>query len=239
MIHIGTSGWSYEHWKKVFYPAGLAATKQLSYYAQYFSVVEINSTFYRIPSEKAVLNWKKQTPPSFIFALKANNYITHIKRLKENSFRFMQVVSLLEEKLGPLLFQLPPSFKKNRERLEEFLSKLPEKHLYVFEFRHDSWYTDEIYDLLKHYQTALCITDLNGNLSPLEITAPFTYIRLHGPKQSYTGSYSSQQLRRWASHLVEWKRQKISSYCFFDNDEKAFAIKNANSIIKILMQQNK
>lgn len=236
-IFIGTSGWHYEHWNRIFYPEALPSGKRLRYYADFFSTVEINNTFYRLPSEETVKSWVKATPSMFLFSIKASNYITHTKKLKdskETTERFFQRILLFKKKLGPILFQLPPSFKKNSERLEEFFQNLPKGYLYVLEFRHESWETDAIYDLLKKYKIALCISDLNGRLTPLEITAPFTYLRLHGPRSAYRGSYSSQQLMLWKKRVQQWKDQKIPSFCYFDNDEKGYALRDALRLKKNL-----
>jgi uncharacterized protein YecE (DUF72 family) len=236
-IHIGTSGWFYEHWNEAFYPEGLPQHERLNYYSEFFSIVEINTTFYHIPKEETVKNWAKQTPSPFVFAIKANQFITHRKRLldfEETTPIFFKRINLLKKKKGPILFQLPPSFKKNLERLKEFIMKLPHDALYTFEFRHPTWYDDETYTLLKQNDISLTITDLNGTLSPTEVTAPFVYIRLHGPKKAYKGSYSVQQLKSWREQLLVWADAGISSYCFFDNDEKAYAIKDALRLKKIL-----
>jgi uncharacterized protein YecE (DUF72 family) len=236
MIFIGTSGWSYPHWNKVFYPEDLAESKHLRFFTEHFPTVEINNTFYRFPSEKALLKWHSVPPSGFVFAIKANRYITHIKRLKEpekTAKDFLQRIDLLKEKLGPILFQLPPSFKKDRERLEAFIKVLPRKHLYVFEFRHSSWDDEEIYSLLRKNNIAYCISDLNRVLSPLVVTADFVYIRLHGPTASYKGSYSKKELGIWEKRIKDWAKNKISTYCYFDNDEKGFAIKDAERLLKV------
>jgi len=233
---VGTSGWSYEHWDEVFY-LGTPASKRLSFYAEHFSAVEINSTFYHLTSEKTVKNWAQATPKEFIFAVKASRYITHTKRLKDPQItvrNFLKSITLLKRKLGPILFQLPPSFKLNYDRLKEFIEHLPKDHLYTFEFRHPSWYTDEIYQLLHEYNIALCITDLEGTLSPIEVTSQFVYIRLHGPKKAYRGSYSAQALKQWMKRIEDWNGQKKAVYLFFDNDEKGDAIQDAKRLKRLL-----
>lgn len=227
---IGTSGWSYEHWKGVFYPADLPAASKLDFYSSQFSVVEINTTFYHMPSQKTVENWYATTPKHFTFAVKASRYITHLKRLKDcqdSIENFLERVGLLKEKLGPILFQLPPSFQRNDERLEAVLSQLPKSLKYVFEFRHASWEVQDVYDLLDRYKVGFCISDLGGKLSPLEVTGSFAYIRLHGPQKAYQGSYSDAQLKKWKERIEAWSSHKKNTYCFFDNDEKAYAIFDA------------
>lgn len=238
LIQVGASGWYYEHWDKIFYPEKLKSAERLPFYAEYFNTVEINNTFYRLPSKDAVTNWYERTPENFIFSIKASRYITHIKRLKIDSLdrtnEFFDNIKLLKHKLGPILFQLPPSFKYNHERIVEFIEHLPKDIESVFEFRHPTWYVDEIYQLLQKNKIALCVSDLNGKLSPIEVTAKFTYIRLHGPHLAYRGYYSKPQLKKWAQRLEEWASHGITSYCYFDNDEKGYAIQDAQKLKEIL-----
>lgn len=232
--HIGTSGWYYEHWNEAFYPKDLKQKDRLKYYSNHFQTVEINSTFYHLPKESVVKNWHLQVPKKFIFSVKASQYITHRKRLlndEESVQLFYKRAEFLEDNLGPILFQLPPSFKEDKERLRHFLTQLSKHHRHTFEFRHASWYCQEIYDLLHKHKIALCITDLSGKLSPLEITSNFTYLRLHGPKKAYRGSYSSQTLKKWKERIQEWNKQKIEVFCYFDNDEKGFAAQDAKRLI--------
>jgi uncharacterized protein YecE (DUF72 family) len=236
-IYIGTSGWYYDHWENTFYPEDTAPLERLPYYATQFGTVEINNTFYHLPLEKSVENWYQKVPKNFIFSVKASRYITHLKRLRdpvESTKYFFERLKPLKEKMGPILFQLPPSFKKELERLEEFLSCL-EKGLHTFEFRHSSWYSDDTYDLLKRYSAALCITDLKGKLSPEEVTSKFVYIRLHGPQApAYTGSYGPEKLKAWKKRIEKWSDQKLAVYCYFDNDEKSFATQDARELLRQL-----
>lgn len=235
-IHIGTSGWSYEHWKKNFYPEGMPSKKWLHFYSNQFSTVEINSTFYHLPLQSTIRNWHEQVPDHFLFSLKASRYITHLKRLKEGKKSlklFYKTIADLQNKIGPILFQLPPSFKMDKERLTEFMAQLSADFSYVFEFRHDSWFVEEIYDLLSKNNIALCISDLKGKLSPEIITASFTYIRLHGPKNAYKGFYGLSKLRNWKSKMENWAKD-ISVFCYFDNDEKGYAIQDAKKLKKMV-----
>lgn len=228
-IWIGTSGWSYEHWKDNFYPKGLPSAQWLNYFGEHFPTVEVNSSFYRTPSVTTVKNWFAQVPETFLFSIKANRTITHRKRLKDCADSvdfFYKSLRGLKGKTGPLLFQLPPFFPLNMERFTEFIALLDNTHQHVFEFRHPTWFTDEIYDLLSKKRIALCITDLNGKLTPEEITAPFTYIRLHGPRKAYQGSYGPTKLRTWKKKIDAWAKD-TSVYCYFDNDEKGFAVQDA------------
>lgn len=236
-IHIGTSGWYYKHWDDVFYPKEVKSTDRLHFYAAQFCTVEVNTTFYHLPSLETVKNWNDLVPKNFIFSIKASRYITHIKRLvdyEKSLPKFFESLKSIQSKLGPILFQLPPSFEKNAERLEAFLKHLKKDHNYTFEFRHPSWFDDEIYSLLKHYQAALCITDLGGSLSPEEITAKFIYIRLHGPKSAYQGYYGTKKLTIWKDKLLKWAHEGLSIYCYFDNDEKGYAIQDASELKKMI-----
>lgn len=236
-VYIGTSGWSYEHWKNNFYPADLKTDRWLNFFADSFVTVEINNTFYRMPSEAAVNNWYKQVPDDFIFSVKASRYISHVKRLNDchDSLEYLySKVRLLKEKAGPILVQLPPFFKANKERLMEFASCLDRKMQHVMEFRHESWFTEEIYEVLRENNIALCLTDLKGEQSPEVITADFTYLRLHGPKEeAYQGSYSDEQIKTLKNKIQRWGRE-VSVYCYFDNDEKGYAIQDAKRLLNAL-----
>lgn len=228
-IFIGTSGWSYNHWKENFYPNGLKTSNWLNYYGQVFSTVEVNTTFYHTPLVSTTKNWYTQVPSDFLFSIKASRYITHLKRLNdcEKSLEFFyKSLTNLKSKIGPILFQLPPSFKANKSRLIEFITLLDKQHKYTFEFRHETWFTDEIYELLAKNNIALCITDLNGIQSPKVLTADFTYMRLHGPHKAYVGSYGPAKLKAWKKEIKKWATQ-TSVYCYFDNDEKGYAIQDA------------
>lgn len=231
-IYIGTSGWSYAHWKENFYPQGLKSNQWLNHYSSVFSTVEVNTTFYHLPLISTIKNWHNQVPHHFLFSVKASRYITHQKRLidcSESLNLFYKSLNGLKEKIGPILFQLPPSFKMNKDRLIEFISLLSNDYNYVFEFRHASWFNDDIYELLLKKGIALCITDLNGALSPEIITSHFTYIRLHGPHHAYQGSYGTKNLKLWKNKIENWV-DKTSVYCYFDNDEKGYAIQDAKSL---------
>ena len=230
-IHIGTSGWHYAHWRGPFYPEDLAASRMLRWYVQHFDSVELNNTFYRLPTDDALKVWYEQTPSNFCFALKASRYITHRKRLlePENTVKnFLPKIEKLGKKLGPILFQLPPRWHANHERLEELLEILPRTHRYAFEFRDASWNNPTIYEVLRRYNSAYCISEIAGYQSPLELTADFVYVRLHGPgERAYQGEYSQAQLRRWATLIEGWKDRLRQVFFYFDNDQFGFAAKNA------------
>jgi uncharacterized protein YecE (DUF72 family) len=235
-LRIGTSGWHYKHWRGSFYPAKLPAAEMLAWYGPHFSTVEINNTFYRLPTEDALLTWRQNAPPGFTFSVKASRFITHLKRLREPHDPielFLSRVDLLGDRLGPILFQLPPNWPLNFERLEQFLPALPTKHRYAFEFRDQSWYTAHTYELLRRHNVALCLHDWRGMSWPMELTADFTYIRLHGPTGTYQGNYTSGMLRTWAKRIQQW--QKLADvFVYFNNDQGGYAIKNAKSLEQLL-----
>ena len=235
-IRIGTSGWSYKHWRGLFYPQGIKATEEFGYYQEFFSTVELNSPFYRLPSKETFVKWKAATADDFQFSVKASRFITHMKKLKdpaESIARFMENVSGLQEKLGPILFQLPPNWKINKERLSEFLEKLPATFRYAFEFRNPSWYSDEIYELLEKHNCAFCIYELAHHLTPLQVTADLIYIRLHGPGDHYQGSYDDETLKVWAKRCIDWQK-KHDVFVYFDNDIGGHAPDNAKRLIEMV-----
>lgn len=237
-IYIGTSGWHYKHWKKVFYPDGLADDQQFDFYASRFDTVEINNSFYRLPTAETFASWRKQAPADFIFAVKGSRFITHMKKLnmdKEGIQLFFSYVRYLKKKLGPILFQLPPRWKFNAERFQHFLSILPSKYRYAFEFRDPSWYNQQTYDLLKKYNCAFCVYELAGHQSPDVITAGFVYMRAHGPTdQKYQGSYSSARLKKLAKKCLLWQKQRLDVYVYFDNDQAGYAAFNAEELMRLI-----
>src|ERR1051326_5254142 len=189
-VPIGKSGWHYKHWVGTFYPPKLPPSKMLAFYLQHFDTVEINNSFYRLPSEEAFAAWREATPPDFCFAVKGSRFITHNKKLKDPEpalDRLLPKVDVLGSKLGPILFQLPPQWQINLERLESFLRALPNDYHFAFEFRNETWNVNPVYDLLRRYNAAYCMFHLAGFQSPIEITADFTYVRLHGPGGKYQG----------------------------------------------------
>ena len=210
----------------------------LEFYVQRFDTVEINNSFYRLPSEEAFREWRKNTPPGFCFAVKGSRFITHNKKLKdpEPSLELLLPrAEKLKEKLGPILFQLPPMWRLNVERLEGFLGALPRRHRYSFEFRNETWNTPAVYEILRKHNAAYCMFQLAGFQSPLEITADFAYIRLHGPGGKYQGSYSDAELREWADRIRSWRRGLEAVYVYFDNDEAAYAAHNALRLKELLV----
>jgi uncharacterized protein YecE (DUF72 family) len=199
----------------------------LQFYAGRFGTTELNGVFYRTPTEAAVRAWAEQTPDDFVFAWKASKFITHWKRLSETSVNSIALLDsrlrLLDGKVGPVLFQLPPQFHKNRSRLEGFLKLLPSRRRYAFEFRHPSWYEDDILDVLRNNDVALCISDHRDAPSPWLATASFVYVRGHGPGGHYRGHYRSETLARWKRWLLAMRRAGRTAYVYFDNDQKSAA----------------
>ena len=214
MVHVGTSGYNYPEWKRSFYPADLSASKMLPYYAARFTCVEINYTFYRMPTAKAVAGWAAATPPSFVFALKAPQRITHHRRLRdidEPLTYFRDVARTLGAQLGPLLFQLPPTFRKDAVRLGDLLAMLPRDLRTAFEFRHHSWFDDDVYAVLRAWNAALCVADTETGTTPLIATADFGYLRLRD------GDYTEPELAEWAARLrsQDWR----DAYVFFKHED--------------------
>ena len=236
-IYIGTSGWHYGHWLGPFYPKNLEKKEMLNYYLQFFSTTEINNSFYKLPAQNTFQNWAETVPKEFTFSVKANRYITHMKKLKNADdalHNFLDGIKPLKNKLGAILFQLPPNWKCNIERLKAFLELLPSEKQYAFEFRNSNWWNEAVYDLLKDHGAAFCIFELAGVLSPIISTADFIYIRLHGPNDAYQGLYSEEALQEWADRIAKWTQQQKIVYCYFDNDQEGFAVRNALRLKQIL-----
>lgn len=241
-IHIGTSGWHYTHWRGPFYPQDLSDSHYLEYYAARFGAVEINNSFYHLPQEETLLHWRDGVPDDFVFAVKGSRYLTHMKKLKdpeEGLAKFFGRMEVLGHRMGPVLFQLPPKWRANPQRLADFLACLPEQHRYAFEFRDPSWFSQPVYELLAQHQAAFCIYDLAGNTTPKRVTCNFVYIRLHGPNAAYEGSYDPQTLAGWAGALSTWNRQGKDIYCYFDNDQAGYAPQNALRLNQMLGQTSR
>jgi uncharacterized protein YecE (DUF72 family) len=211
----------------------------LAHYIEHFDTVELNNSFYKLPAKTSLAAWRDSTPPHFHFAVKGSRFLTHMKKLRnaeEGLMRFLDAVDVLEPKLGPILFQLPPNWELNLERLAGFLALLPRHHRCAFEFRTISWNTPEAYALLAKYNAAYCIFELAGHLSPLEVTADFVYLRLHGPGGKYQGSYSDEILAGWAGRIREWHAHGRAVYVYFDNDDSGYAPQNALRLKELLRQ---
>jgi len=227
-VTVGTSGWNYGHWKGRFYPDGLPGTRWLEYYARTFSTLEVNATFYREMGETTYEKWRSSTPDGFLWAVKAHRYITHVKRLRgveEPVRRFFKSVSVLKEKLGPVLFQLPPSLAFERAALEEFRGCLPPGFRCAIEARHESWMRDEAIASLRELDIGFCVSDSGGRFPSRDaVTSDFAYVRLHGPGRIYASEYSEDDLKSWAARIAALG---VDAYVYFDNDYRAYAPNNA------------
>jgi uncharacterized protein YecE (DUF72 family) len=234
-IHVGTSGWNYKHWKGVFYPSDCPSSKWLECYAQSFATVELNATFYRQMKPETFEGWHKRTPDDFLWSVKASRYITHIKRLKDAQDpldKFLKTVAPLKEKLGVVLFQLPPSLFFDEAVFEAFCKALRTGIRYTVEARHPSWMEDSALSALRRHQIAWCISDSAGKFPYLEMcTSDFAYLRLHGSKALYASEYSENELKQWAAKIKSWGKD---TYIYFDNDHRAYAPKNASRLRRLL-----
>jgi len=236
-IRIGTSGWAYDHWKGPFYPPHIGSDAMLAEYARHFDTVELNSTFYRLPAPETLERWADSVPAGFTFAVKASRYITHIKKLKDSAETlppFLERVRLLGDCLGPVLFQLPPRFHYNGARLEALLDQLPDDLACAFEFRDETWFNQETFELLDSRGAALCLYDLGGRTAPERPTGAFVYVRLHGPHEAYAGRYSDAALDHWAAALRGWSQDRRPCWCFFDNDAAGHAPADAQRLLSLL-----
>jgi len=237
--YVGCSGWHYDHWRGLYYPEGLPRSKWLQFYAKQFTTVELNNSFYHLPSEKAFVTWRESSPNDFAFSVKVSRFITHIKRLRNLGSaveNFLSRACFLRNKLGPLLYQLPPNMKRNDEVLEDFLSSLPQKYQHVFEFRHESWIDDSVFHVLQQYNAGLCVFDMPGFTCPLVATTDFAYIRFHGSEGLYSSCYSDEELSQWAQRIARLGKNVKAIYIYFNNDAEAFAVKNALTLIDYLRQ---
>jgi uncharacterized protein YecE (DUF72 family) len=237
-VRVGCSGWNYADWRERIYPKGLPTSKWLEHYATLFDTVEVNNTFYRLPRIEAVARWVEQSPPGFVFAVKASRYLTHVKRLRDlgdGVERFYAHIEPLARspKMGPVLWQLPRTFKRDDERLAEALGALP-PGLHCFEFRHESWFVDETYELLRRHQAALVIGDHPERpFQAHELTADWTFIRFHYGHRGRNGNYSDRELEDWAARIADW-RGLVDVYAYFNNDWTGFAVRNGLRLKKLL-----
>jgi uncharacterized protein YecE (DUF72 family) len=237
-VRVGCSGWNYRDWREAFYPKGLPPKRWLEHYATVFETVEVNNTFYRLPTRSAVAGWAEQTPPDFVFAVKASRYLTHIKRLTDMEAgveRFYERIEPLVEsrKLGPVLWQLPGNFRRDDERLDRALAALPPGR-HCFEFRHESWFTPEVYGLLRRAGAALVIGDAPERpFQTHELTTDWTFVRFHRGSRGRNGNYSARELEEWAARIRRWRR-KVDVYAYFNNDWNAYAIANGRALERLL-----
>ncbi|MCS7253431.1 MAG: DUF72 domain-containing protein [Armatimonadota bacterium] len=237
-LFIGTSGWVYQHWRGLFYPSDLPQAKWLSFYSQHFGTVEVNNSFYRLPSKAAFECWCKQTPNDFIFSVKGNRFITHMRKLRsveEPLQRFFDAVCGLGEKLKVILWQLPPMLKADPDRLRSFLRMLPSEYRHTVEFRHLSWWSDKAtLKVLEEFGCAFCIPSAPMLPKYIIVTADFSYIRMHGWNQLYSGCYPIEELQWWAERIREITRSNVDVFVYFNNDVHAYAVRNAEELIQLL-----
>ncbi|MDO8691034.1 MAG: DUF72 domain-containing protein [Dehalococcoidia bacterium] len=236
-VFLGTSGWHYKHWRERYYPVKLTASRWLSFYAQTFSTVEVNNSFYHLPAEKDLMGWKKATYPGFIFAVKASRLITHMKKLHnidQPLENFLSRIRILGERLGPVLYQLPPNLHKNADLVEDFCSRLPEDLRHVLEFRHASWFDPAIFAIMERRNIGFCIFDAPGQVCPEVVTSDFVYIRFHGSSGIYSSCYTDRELDIWAERVRRLSQGGRAVYAYFNNDAGAHAVHNALGLRKRL-----
>jgi uncharacterized protein YecE (DUF72 family) len=237
-VHIGCSGWNYPHWRERVYPPGVPARRWLAHYAELFDTVEVNNTFYRLPRRQAVAAWVAESPPGFLFAVKASRFLTHMKRLTDMGQgvrRFYERIDPLvrSPKLGPVLWQLPENFHRNDERLGDALGALP-RGRHCFEFRHASWFCEEVYALLREHGVALVIGDHPERpFQTHELTADWTFVRFHHGSRGRGGNYSDRELETWAERIAGWGTG-AEVYAYFNNDWMGYAVKNGLRLRKLL-----
>lgn len=237
-VRIGCSGWNYAHWRERVYPKGLPQRRWLEHYATLFDTVEVNNTFYRLPKREAVVSWVDGSPPDFLFSVKASRYLTHVKRLqdlKSGVARFYERIEPLARspKMGPVLWQLPPTFRRDDERLARALAGLPPGR-HCFEFRHETWFVPETYACLRAHGVALVVGDHPARpWQAHEPTADWTFIRFHYGHRGRNGNYSERELDEWAARIEGW-RERGEVYAYFNNDWEGYAVRNALGLLSRL-----
>jgi uncharacterized protein YecE (DUF72 family) len=235
-VHVGTSGWVYKHWRGTFYPEDLPQKEWFAYYAERFDTVEVNNTFYRLPSEDAVASWREAAPPGFRYAFKGSRYVTHRKKLLPSDKYPHGERDLVDrvrgvgaERLACVLWQLPPGWHVDVERLRAFLQRLPTREdvRYAFEFRDETWYGDEVLSLLGEHGVAFCIHDWPDAPTPIEVTADLVYVRFHGHTKPYADEYTGRRLHPWVDRIRAWQRQGRDVLAYFNNDQAGYATRDA------------
>jgi len=240
MILIGTSGWSYPHWRDLFYPRELKPSEYLLHYCRHFSTVEVNSTFYHLPQPKTVANWLDKPPAGFTFSLKASRYITHQLKLRDCRqpvSAFLERISPLQDKTAAILWQVPPSLHRDDSLLHDFLRALPPAFKHVLEVRHQSWLDQEVFHICQEAAVCFCSISLPGFPPVAVSTAPFGYVRMHGPSTLYSSDYSEQELQEWAGRILELASKADPVLVYFNNDIGGFAVRNALRLREILSQR--
>jgi uncharacterized protein YecE (DUF72 family) len=237
-VRIGCSGWNYADWRGRFYPPGLPARRWLAHYATQFDTVEVNTTFYRLARPTAVAAWVAESPEDFLFAVKASRYLTHMRRLQDMERGVERLYAGIaplvgSDKLGPVLWQLPANFHRDDDRLAFALARLPPGR-HCFEFRHESWFTEPVYDLLREHAVALVYgDDPRRPFQSLVLTAPWTFLRFHHGHRGRRGNYSETELREWAARIRDL-RDEVEVFAYFNNDWEAFAPRNAKWLRRLL-----
>jgi len=234
-VRIGCSGWSYSHWRKRFYPEKLPAREHFSFYAQHFNTVELNNSFYRQPPPERFVAWRDQAPPGFVFSVKGSRYVTHIKRLAVEQKSIDLIVDGargLDDKLGPILFQLQANFHLDLDRLEHFVGMLPDDLRFSLEFRHDSWLVPAVFELLRAHRIALCIPDHPRMPKSFELTSDFTYTRMHLPQRGL--GYGQRSLQPWVERIIDWRRRGLDVFVYFNNDMEGHAIRDAQALVALV-----
>ena len=244
---LGCSGWQYRHWRGTFYPAEMPQNRWFAYYATRFDTVEINNSFYRLPAAETFTKWAEQAPPGFVYAVKASRFLTHMKKLKDPSdplARFFDHARHLGSHLGPVLYQLPPRWPLNLDRLEVFLrtldgmrSQLGARSRHVVEFREPSWYDTKVYRLLERYRTALCLHDMEGSSTRKVVVGPFVYVRFHSGESRYGGAYDDRRLEQWSEWLTRRAESGLDVYAYFNNDQDGHAPRDAVRLRTRIVQQ--
>jgi uncharacterized protein YecE (DUF72 family) len=236
-VYIGTSGWSYKSWDKEFYPKEIAKSEQFEFYATQFPTVEINNTFYRLPTLKAVRGWRDKAPPGFVYAVKGSRFITHMKKLTKLDGavrKYFDRIKALKKRTGVVLWQLPPILKKDAKRLGNFLKILPKGYRYAVEFRDASWLDEEIFAILRKYHAAHVSVSSNGMPMDLTVTTDFLYIRFHGLEGGAAHDYTASELEPWAEHIRKHSKEGKTVYAYFNNDINVRAPENAKMLMEMV-----
>jgi uncharacterized protein YecE (DUF72 family) len=239
-VRIGTSGWEYRHWVGDFYPRELARDRRLEYYADRFDTVELNNSFYRLPDASVFAAWSRRVPNGFSFAVKASRYLTHRRRLREPEEPLARLWSRAERlgrHLGPMLYQLPPRWRPNHERLTAFLAVLPPDRAQAIEIRDRRWYGPELTALLDDAGIALCLHDMPGSAATPRRVGPFVYVRFHGAGERYGGTYSAQRLTAWAERIGRWTDEGWPVWAYLNNDIGGHAIRDAERLRSLLQRR--
>jgi len=233
-IHVGTSGWNYDHWQGPFYPEDLPLDQWFSYYCRTFDTVEINNTFYHQPADATFDRWREQAPRGFLYAVKANRYLTHMRKLNDPADpvqRFLDGARRLGDKLGPILYQLPPNWKKNLDRLGAFAEILPGELIHVVEFRDRDWLAGDTYELMEEYNLCLCVHDMLPR-HPRRVTGPALYVRFHGTGEKYGGKYRPRRLQGWADWMADVAGER-EVFAYFNNDAHGYAVRDAQELLEM------